>query len=89
MCGVRLKCMATSQVFLFVFIEDLLFLNLTLFKHSCGQADKLDIAFLAMNQIYHIRLIAKRTKSKNRMQFTEFPARISQYKRILREKQEM
>ena len=29
-CGVRLKCEATSQVFLFVFIEDLWFLNLTL-----------------------------------------------------------
>ena len=29
--------------------------------------------------------IAKRTKSKNRMQITEFPARLSQQKRILRE----
>ena len=29
--------------------------------------------------------IAKRTKSKNRMQITEFPARLSQHKRVLRE----
>ena len=28
-CGVRLKCLATSQVFLFVFMDDLWFLNLT------------------------------------------------------------
>ena len=30
MCGVLLKCMATSHVFLFVPIKDLWFLNLTL-----------------------------------------------------------
>ena len=30
MCGVSLKCMATSQVFLLVFMDDLWFLNLTL-----------------------------------------------------------
>ena len=28
---------------------------------------------------------AKRTKSKNRMQITEFPARLSQHRRVLRE----
>ena len=33
--------------------------------------------------------IAKRTKSKNRMQITEFPARLSQHKRVLREIQRM
>ena len=33
--------------------------------------------------------IAKRTKSKNRMQITEFPARLSQHKRVLREIQGM
>ena len=30
MCGVLLKCIATSQVFLLVFMDDLWFLNLTL-----------------------------------------------------------
>ena len=30
MCGVLLKCVATSQVFLLVFMDDLWFLNLTL-----------------------------------------------------------
>ena len=33
--------------------------------------------------------IAKRTKSKNRMQITEFPARLRQHKRVLREIQGM
>ena len=33
--------------------------------------------------------IAKRTKSKNRMQITKFPARLSQHKRVLRETQRM
>ena len=28
--------------------------------------------------------IAKRTKSKNRLQITKFPARLSQHKRVLR-----
>ena len=32
-----------------------------------------------------ISLIAKRTKSKNRMQITEFLARLSQHNRVLRE----
>ena len=31
------------------------------------------------------RAIAKRTKSKNRMQITELPARLSEHKRVLRE----
>ena len=30
-----------------------------------------------------VTLIAKRTKSKNRMQITKFPARLSQHKRVL------
>ena len=34
-------------------------------------------------------LIAKRTKSKNRMQITEFAATLSQHKRVLREIQVM
>ena len=38
---------------------------------------------------YHFLLFgvttAKRTESKNRMQITEFPARLSQDKRVLRE----
>ena len=34
-------------------------------------------------------LIAKRTKSKNIMRITEFPARLSQQKRVLKEKGEM
>ena len=33
--------------------------------------------------------IAKRTKSKNRMQITEFPSRLRQHKRVLREIQGM
>ena len=33
--------------------------------------------------------IAKRAKSKTRMQVTEFPARLCQHKRVLREIQEM
>ena len=33
--------------------------------------------------------ITKRMKSKNRMQITEFPARLSQHKRVLREIQGM
>ena len=33
--------------------------------------------------------IAKRTKSKNRMQITEFPARLGQQERFLREIQGM
>ena len=33
--------------------------------------------------------IARRTKSKNRMQIAEFPARLSQHKRVLREIQGM
>ena len=39
--------------------------------------------------IPHASSIAKRTKSKNRMQITEFPARLSPQKRVLREIQEM
>ena len=34
-------------------------------------------------------LIAKRTKSKNRMQITEFLARLGQHERVLREIQEI
>ena len=34
---------------------------------------------------WHVQTIPKRTKSKNRMQITEFLARLSQHKRVLRE----
>ena len=37
------------------------------------------------NDITHVTLIAKRTKSKNSMQITEFPSRFGQHKRVLRE----
>ena len=36
-----------------------------------------------------LSVIAKRTKSKNRMQITEFLARLGQHERVLREIQEI
>ena len=41
-----------------------------------------------LNPIRH-KEIAKRTKSKNRMQITEFLARLGQHERVLREIQEI
>ena len=55
MCGVLLKCIVTSQVFLLIFIDDLWFLNLTLNSVVVEPiANILEIAFFTVDQINDI-----------------------------------
>ena len=66
-CGVRLKCMATSQVF--VYFYGGFVISKSTFKFRCGRADILEITFLAMNQLDHIRWITRECLP-NKIRFT-------------------
>ena len=53
--------------------------------NPCSIFEKMTSFTPILNQEFQPRKVAKRTKSKNRMQITKFLARLSQQKRVLRE----
>lgn len=59
-CGVLLNCIATSQVFLLVFIEDLWFPNLTLSSVVAEPTYCMEIAFLTVGQLNDISGITRK-----------------------------
>ena len=94
LCLAYLLLIRMRTCFLLFFYRDLMRAVVTvlnMLEVVVRSAELVSTSYLMGN--YHTSVaytrIAKRTKSKNRMQITKFPARLGQHKRVLRETQRM